>query len=74
MKKILIIFIFVIFNFSSLASTIKNEFETIINNDFKWFLTIPLALVGLFDDIFKSSIFVCLSFLYFWTCVVSILT
>ena len=35
MKKILIIFIFVIFNFSSLASTIKNEFETIRNNDFK---------------------------------------
>ena len=35
MKKILIIFIFVIFNFSSLASTIKNEFETIRNNNFK---------------------------------------
>ena len=35
MKKILILFIFVIFNFSSLASTIKNEFETIRNNDFK---------------------------------------
>ena len=35
MKKILIIFIFVIFNFSSLASTIKNEFETIRSNDFK---------------------------------------
>ena len=35
MKKILIIFIFVIFNFSSLASTFKNEFETIRNNDFK---------------------------------------
>ena len=35
MKKILIIFIFVIFNFSSLASTIKNEFETVRNNDFK---------------------------------------
>ena len=35
MKKILIIFIFVIFNFSSLASTIKNEFEKIRNNDFK---------------------------------------
>ena len=35
MKKILIIFIFVIFNFSSLASIIKNEFETIRNNDFK---------------------------------------
>ena len=35
MKKILIIFIFVIFNFSSLASNIKNEFETIRNNDFK---------------------------------------
>ena len=34
MKKILIIFIFVIFNFSSLAST-KNEFEKIRNNDFK---------------------------------------
>ena len=28
---------------------------SIINNDFKWFLTIPLALVGLFDDIFKIS-------------------
>ena len=35
MKKILIIFIFVVFNFSSLASTIKNEFEKIRNNDFK---------------------------------------
>ena len=35
MKKILIIFIFFIFNFSSLASTIKNEFEKIRNNDFK---------------------------------------
>ena len=35
MKKILVIFIFVIFNFSSLASTIKNEFEKIRNNDFK---------------------------------------
>ena len=35
MKKILIIFIFVIFNFSSLASTIKNEFEKIRNNDVK---------------------------------------
>ena len=35
MKKILIIFIFVIFNFSSLASNIKNEFETIRINDFK---------------------------------------
>ena len=35
MKKILIIFIFVIFNFSSLASTIKNEFEKIRNNDLK---------------------------------------
>ena len=35
MKKILIIFIFVILNFSSLASTIKNEFETVRNNDFK---------------------------------------
>ena len=34
MKKILITFIFVIFNFSSLAST-KNEFEIIRNNDFK---------------------------------------
>ena len=35
MKKILIIFIFLIFNFSSLASTIKNEFEKVRNNDFK---------------------------------------
>ena len=35
MKQILIIFIFVIFNFSSLASTIKNEFEKVRNNDFK---------------------------------------
>ena len=35
MKKILIIFIFVIFNFSSLASTVKNEFEKVRNNDFK---------------------------------------
>ena len=35
MKKILILFIFVIFNFSSLASTIKNEFEKVRNNDFK---------------------------------------
>ena len=35
MKKILILFIFVFFNFSSLASTIKNEFEKIRNNDFK---------------------------------------
>ena len=32
MKQILIIFIFVILNFSSLASTIKNEFEKIRNN------------------------------------------
>mgnify|MGYP003347276875 FL=1 len=35
MKKILLIFFFVIFNFSSLASNIKNEFEKIRNNDFK---------------------------------------
>ena len=35
MKQFLIIFIFVILNFSSLASTIKNEFEKIRNNDFK---------------------------------------
>ena len=35
MKKILIIFIFVIFNVSSLASTIKNEFDKFRNNDFK---------------------------------------
>ena len=35
MKKILIIFIFVILNFSSLASTVKNEFERVRNNDFK---------------------------------------
>ena len=35
MKKILIIFIFVIFNFSSLASNIKNEFKKVRNNDFK---------------------------------------
>ena len=35
MKKILIIFIFVIFNFSGLASTIKIEFEKVRNNDFK---------------------------------------
>ena len=35
MKKILILFIFVIFNFSCLASTIKNEFEKVRNNDLK---------------------------------------
>jgi len=35
MKKILILFIFVIFNFSSLASTIKNEFQKVRNNDLK---------------------------------------
>ena len=35
MKKILILFIFVIFNFSSLASNIKNEFQKVKNNDFK---------------------------------------
>ena len=35
MIKIIIIFIFIIFNFSSLASNIKNEFEKIRNNDVK---------------------------------------
>ena len=35
MKKIIIIFIFIIFNFSSLASNIKNEFEKVRNNDVK---------------------------------------
>jgi len=35
MKKILLISIFIIFNFSSLASNIKNEFEKIRNNDLK---------------------------------------
>ena len=35
MKKIFLIFIFLIFNFSSLASNIKNEFEKVRNNDFK---------------------------------------
>ena len=35
MKKILLISIFIIFNFSSLASNIKNEFEKVRNNDFK---------------------------------------
>ena len=35
MKKILILFIFIIFNFSSLASNIKNEFQKVKNNDFK---------------------------------------
>ena len=35
MKKIVLIFIFIIFNFSSLASNIKNEFEKVRNNDFK---------------------------------------
>ena len=35
MKKFMIIFIFMIFNFSSLASNIKNEFEKVRNNDVK---------------------------------------
>ena len=35
MKKIIIFFIFVIFNFSSFASNIKNEFEKVRNNDVK---------------------------------------
>jgi len=35
MKKISLIFIFLIFNFSSLASNIKNEFEKVRNNDVK---------------------------------------
>ena len=35
MKKIIIIFILLIFNFSSLASNIKNEFEKVRNNDVK---------------------------------------
>ena len=35
MKKIIIIFIFIIFNFSSLASNIKNEFQEVRNNDVK---------------------------------------
>ena len=35
MKKIIIIFILVIFNFSSLASNFKNEFEKVRNNDVK---------------------------------------
>ena len=35
MKKIVLIFIFIIFNFSSLASNIKNEFEKVRNNDLK---------------------------------------
>lgn len=35
MKKIIFILIFVIFNFSSLASNIKNEFEKVRNNDVK---------------------------------------
>ena len=35
MKKIFLIFIFLIFNFSSFASNIKNEFEKVRNNDVK---------------------------------------
>ena len=35
MKRIIFILIFVIFNFSSLASNIKNEFEKVRNNDVK---------------------------------------
>jgi hypothetical protein len=35
MKKIIITLILVIFNFSSLASNIKNEFEKVRNNDVK---------------------------------------
>src|SRR6056300_2094233 len=35
MKKIVLIFIFIIFNFTSLASNIKNEFEGVRNNDLK---------------------------------------
>ena len=35
MKEIFLIFIFLIFNFSSLASNIKNEFEKVRNNDVK---------------------------------------
>ena len=35
MKKIVLIFIFIFFNFSTLASNIKNEFEKVRNNDVK---------------------------------------
>ena len=35
MKKIVLILIFIIFNFTSLASNIKNEFEKVRNNDLK---------------------------------------
>jgi hypothetical protein len=35
MKKIVLIFILIIFNFPSLASNIKNEFEKVRNNDLK---------------------------------------
>ena len=35
MKKIVLIFILIIFNFSSLASNLKNEFEKVRNNDLK---------------------------------------
>ena len=35
MKKFILILIFIIFNFSSLASNIKNEFEKVRNNDVK---------------------------------------
>ena len=35
MKKIILVFTFIIINFSSLASNIKNEFENVRNNDLK---------------------------------------
>ena len=35
MKKIIIILFFIIFNFSSLASNIKNEFKKVRDNDLK---------------------------------------
>ena len=35
MKKIILVFTFIIINFSSLASNIQNEFEKIRNNDLK---------------------------------------
>jgi hypothetical protein len=35
MKKVVLILIFIIFNFTCLASNIKNEFEKVRNNDLK---------------------------------------
>ena len=54
MKKIIIIFIFIIFNFSSLASNIKNEFEKIRNNDVKNSKVLKLKII-IFHRLFMNG-------------------